>query len=383
MQLYKTIEPYFAPVISENDTGETEIFEMTYEQTGFLCGLIKKFKPKKLVEVGVSSGGTTSNIMNCLDILGLDTQMYSIDLNERLYRDTSRETGYYAKDIIREKKIFYHRFLLGHYLPEVLEDIGYGIDFIILDTVHHLPGELLDFLAVFPFLTSDATVVLHDIALSHDNSRGDRYIFATQVLFETVFADKYLNNDDKYPNIGAFRINENTKDSIPDVFSSLTLTWRYLLPDKEKDIYREWYNMHYPDILIKLFDQAVDLNEKTIGGVDVSVKEYLESIVMSLLKGFSHILLYGRGHRGKVFKNELLSFGEIAKKVEFVVTSDEEAKKNNCLCINSIPYESNDVIIILTADSEELRQRLSEHLKYHWLNVPENIWFELMRVYCS
>lgn len=42
-----------------------------------------------------------------------------------------------------------HQFLLGKAIPFVLERIGKDIDFLILDTAHCLPGELLDFIVCF------------------------------------------------------------------------------------------------------------------------------------------------------------------------------------------------------------------------------------------
>ena len=46
--------------------------------------------------------------------------------------------------------------------PDVIDEIGSDIDFLILDTLHIVPGEILDFLVCLPYLTKDAIVVLHD-----------------------------------------------------------------------------------------------------------------------------------------------------------------------------------------------------------------------------
>lgn len=37
--------------------------EMSPFDSGFLCGLMKKYRPKRILEVGVSAGGTTSIIL--------------------------------------------------------------------------------------------------------------------------------------------------------------------------------------------------------------------------------------------------------------------------------------------------------------------------------
>ena len=67
--------------------------EMSELQLSMLCGLIKEYRPQKIVEVGVAAGGTTAVILNCLSLIELDTWVYSVDLSERYYRDTSKKTG--------------------------------------------------------------------------------------------------------------------------------------------------------------------------------------------------------------------------------------------------------------------------------------------------
>lgn len=44
--------------------------EMSPWQIAFLSGLIKKYKPKKVLEVGVSAGGGGSSIIKCIKIIG-------------------------------------------------------------------------------------------------------------------------------------------------------------------------------------------------------------------------------------------------------------------------------------------------------------------------
>ena len=61
--------------------------EMSSWQQGFLCGLIKKYNPKKIVEIGVSAGGTTAVVLNTLSLICSDAYMYSIDYCENYYLD--------------------------------------------------------------------------------------------------------------------------------------------------------------------------------------------------------------------------------------------------------------------------------------------------------
>lgn len=253
--------------------------EMSDFDSSFLCGLIKKCLPKKIVEVGVAAGGTTAIILQCLALLkhNENCEVYSVDLCEMFYRGNGEKTGFLAEELKKNLvgTSFKHNFLLGKYLPEFIKDIGKDIDFLILDTVHALPGEILDFLAILPYLAPNACVILHDIANNHYGRFSDA--FATQVLFDCVTAKKclVLEHDDKikYPNIGAFFVNDNTKKNIIDVFNALSITWSYCI---EKDIffiYRQWYDKHYDNELLKIFDLLYDLQINTISKKSVPQKK--------------------------------------------------------------------------------------------------------------
>lgn len=54
--MFKYIKTYMEPIdiFDKLDERKTELAD---ESLGFICGLIKEYKPKKIVEVGVSAGG--------------------------------------------------------------------------------------------------------------------------------------------------------------------------------------------------------------------------------------------------------------------------------------------------------------------------------------
>ena len=149
-------------------------------------------------------------------------------------------------------------------MPQVVEEIGGGVDFVILDTVHALPGEVLDFLAVLPYLTDDALVVLHDVALNQYKMQYP-FLYATSVLFSAVTADKFLNfqGDEElfhYPNIAAFKVNDQTAANIENVFLTLIPRWIVLPTEEQVIIYRKHYRRFYADALCDIFQEAVDMN---------------------------------------------------------------------------------------------------------------------------
>ena len=57
---------------------------MGSNQREFLNGVIRKFKPSKLLEVGVYRGGSSIIILNAINDIK-DSKLYSIDINEKRY----------------------------------------------------------------------------------------------------------------------------------------------------------------------------------------------------------------------------------------------------------------------------------------------------------
>jgi len=248
------VKLYFEPVDILNQLSADKA-EMSERQLSFLCGLIKECKPKKMVEIGVAAGGTTAVILNCINELGLKTKVYSLDLFKNYYRYHNKKTGY----LIEESKRILgtrldHTLCIGKFAVEYVKQIGEDIDFLILDTVHSLPGELLDFLAFFPLLKQGTVVVVHDIVLNHYSSNIDG--FATKVLLDIVAGEKFVDVDEdgSLSNIGAFVVNEDTKKYIENVFSALTITWKYIPDNRELEIYRENYKENYIDNFFEIVD---------------------------------------------------------------------------------------------------------------------------------
>lgn len=70
--------------------------EMSEFDSAFLCGAIKQFRPKKVLEVGVAGGASTAIILQALENLNAPYQMHSVDLEEKFYRYPAVSTGFMA-----------------------------------------------------------------------------------------------------------------------------------------------------------------------------------------------------------------------------------------------------------------------------------------------
>lgn len=369
MKIFHQVEEYRKPMEIISGMGGDAILrgtEMLESELGFLCGLIKRYRPKKMVEVGVAAGGTSAVILACLDQLELCTEFFSVDLAEIHFREKDKPTGYLIDELKRYGvDTSHHCLLLGKTIAARLEQIGDGIDFLILDTAHSLPGELLDFLVAFPYLDENAVVVVHDVALQF--TKVERFDVATSVLFHSVTADKFLNNIAYYPNIAAFQLNQDTENYMMDVCAGLLMPWAYMPAEKDLADYEAVLSKHYPPGFLKLYAQARDgMREKVLPFVKktpcVDIKDIHFNINL-------RILIYGTKKLGRKCLSYLREQGMCA---DGFVVSDGRKKEDS---IDGVPVfelsqirNSEDVLIILANAHEETENNLRRY-GYHWIKV--------------
>ena len=63
-----------------------------------------------------------------------------------------------------------------------------------------------------------------------------------------------------YPNIGAFQINDQTREKIENVFLTLMLCWKYWSLRVHLRAYHKIFEKHYSPELCKIFEQAMKMN---------------------------------------------------------------------------------------------------------------------------
>lgn len=401
MKQYKNVELFMEPCsILEKVCPGGQATGMTASERGFICGLIRDYQPQKIVEVGVAEGETTVVILECIRRLALKSSLYSVDLSERVYHDQRRCTGDLVDRLAEHSgasAVERHHLMLGKLLADRLEEIGSEIDFLILDTMHIMPGEILDFIAAFPHLSCNAIVVLHDTRYHY--MRREQAGIATSVLLQSVTADKFLNNQKSYPNIAAFQLNDDTMEYMTDVFCLLMIRWAYIPLEEHLRSYEAVISAHYNAQCHKLFLQA-----------ETEAKKYHYGSQMPSIGGFQHVLLYGAGNRGQEFYRQCNAIGI---KVDGFVVSDEQFEKSfhsdaegktptlkawnpdrdgpsgyklvvqtrgsESLPIYSysqIPFSPEETLIIQTAKAPEVTQRL-QMSKWHWIDFPMIFWKEL------
>lgn len=303
MNRVELFEEPLRKVRQRNIENESLRQEMSDFELSFLCGLIKEKRPHKILELGVAAGGGTAIIVECLNELGTEADMFSVDYLEHYYRNPSYPCGYRAKETIKETDCVNHRFLLGRSIPYVIEEIGNGIDFLVLDTSHRLPGELLDFIIVLPFLKDGCIVVVHDVMESHYH--GVREEIATCLLFSAVSSgDKYRMKDDtasymSFSNIAAFTVDSSTRDKIENIVSLLLVPWAYTFSEDEAKQYLKIIDMYYDEEIASVIRRCFLLQDTFCIKQMITKKSIYQFV--ERWKRSTCVFIYGAGFWAKKF----------------------------------------------------------------------------------
>lgn len=379
--MYKIVEAYEEPLsLNQEWKGKLYGSEMSTEQQKFLCGLIKEKKPKKILELGVAAGGTSCLIQYTLQLLGQRAEMYSVDLATKFWQDNRKSSGFLLEEMKGKFSLVEHYLFTGGTFPEFVDKIGEGIDFLVLDTAHWLPGELLEFLVCLPYLTKDATVVVHDVMLNQFGGDDPHtYAYASKLLYATVTAEKYLCfGTDKtkqiYPleNIGAFSLNPETFQHIEDCFYALTFNWRYEMSDEVERKYRAILSSHYSSQCMKLYEAAKAVNHKSLIYARLRKNYHSQMEFEQVLQKWRQpenrcVLLYGCGAMGQLF----LQYGTICNlRVDGFVVSDGQCIHDIRGCnlpvwhLKNLPWTNEECMFVLTPANPMVREECRRILHF-------------------
>ena len=238
--------------------------ELTKDERKFFNGVLRKVKPKKVVEIGVSRGGSSVLILNAIkDIEG--AKLYSIDKSESLYINKEQKTGFLVSEkfpeLMKNWKLF-----VGGITAEFIESIGDGIDLVFIDTMHITPGEMLDWLMVLPFLKNEAFVVFHDTFFLYCGKEVNKQKLHTSnnELITYIRGDLILPSyGDKvfFRNIGALKLSPEQKNYYYQYFLALGIQWEYMPDEKDLKIMRDFFMKYYGQKYVEVFDDAVEKNK--------------------------------------------------------------------------------------------------------------------------
>ena len=287
-------------------------FGMFPELHAFICGLIREKRPSKILEVGVNQGGSSVVLLQAIESLELDANLYSVDIEPNL--PAAENVEKWAPHLTDRWSLKY-----GKDVSAYLEDIGGNIDFCVLDTAHCMPGEVLNFLCILPYLKNGATVVIDDLLIpfklisdfpleaagrARIKKSNAASMIACSVLFDCVVADKRLPNfsamnNSEIPNISSFEVSEETRKHINDLFLALLLPWkgipsRQALLDVQMSLAKN-YPTHTLAYFMNVLDKQINFHSD-IKNLDDRAKAYWCDLLKCLVIEEGAFAFYGGGN---------------------------------------------------------------------------------------
>jgi predicted O-methyltransferase YrrM len=209
--------------------------EMQHTERLFINGLIRKLRPKRILEIGVAMGTGSVVILNAIAD-NREARLISVDVSKQLWNDSSCATGFAVSKMYPEGNDQWTLFS-GVDFSMIAKSLGdEPFDFCIIDTCHVHPAESLNFITALPFLSENAVVVFHDLSLFTHNvyklSNFPHVPFATKLCFDTITGEKlkpvaadYIKKCCGFSNIGAVQISADTKKYIGNVFDMFYFPW--------------------------------------------------------------------------------------------------------------------------------------------------------------
>ena len=238
--------------------------EMQPVERQFINGLLRYYKPSKILEIGVSRGAGTVTILNAISDMP-ETQLVSIDRLDYFYGDGCTPVGAEARNLYPDIVDTKWKLFTGVEPSQILPKINYKFDFLVLDSLHAHPIESFNFLCALPYLSDGAVVVIHDISLHllFPKSIAPRILMCSVAAEKLFISHEYVPINDKGDlahNIVGFQVDADTRKYIENVFHSLMHPWEVFHLD-DAELVRNLLVKHYPDKLIQVFDRALTLNQ--------------------------------------------------------------------------------------------------------------------------
>ena len=238
--------------------------ELKQGEKKFINGLIRTIKPKKIVEIGVSKGGSSALILNAIKDIK-DAKLFSIDKSVYCYNKKNKKTGYLIQEKfpeLMEKWTLY----TGGITSEFIETIGDGIDLAYIDTAHYTPGEMLDWLMVLPFLKNEALVILHDVFILYHGGKvaKKKLITSNNQLLCYIRGELILPHYGEsifFRNIGALKLAVEQKKYYYQYFLALGIQWEYMPSSKDLKLMRNFFMKYYGKKYVEIYDDAVAKNK--------------------------------------------------------------------------------------------------------------------------
>jgi len=242
----------------------------------FINGLIRLYKPKKLLEIGVCSGAVSAAILNSIkDIEG--ARLYSCDLEKNNYiiNNNKFRVGHFAfekfPELINKWTLY-----TGNTTSAFIEQIGGDIDFAFIDSAHVMPGEVLNIIEILPFLKENAIVAFDD--LNHQtlpHLANIPYFYSCNNILFSVLKGKKILYKEILGKLGAVVLEKNQKNYYFDYFYLLLHNWSYMPKQFEINTIRGLVQKYYSPYLLQIFDTSIRTNYQLLKIKGLLNKDYI------------------------------------------------------------------------------------------------------------
>ena len=250
------------------------------EELFFINGLIRKYKPKKILEIGVCTGSVSATILNAIkDIKG--AILYSCDLETKDYTNTNFDVGHIVKDYFPNLSNKWKLFI-GNTTSAFIEEIGHDIDFVMIDTSHVMPGEALSLIEILPFLKTNAIITLDDLHFQQRKKNYKQsYFYPCNNLLISILRGKKIiydlpkNETFKITKLGAVILDDHQENYYFEYFYLLTSIWSYMPKKFEIICARKIIEKYYSPFLVSIFDNSVKSNYERFLNIGLIDRDYI------------------------------------------------------------------------------------------------------------
>jgi predicted O-methyltransferase YrrM len=271
---FNEIENYETEVLNEISSilyGTDHSEYINYADSTFLNGIIRKTKPKLVVEYGVSSGHSSAVILNAIKDIP-NAKCCSVDYHKRdNYGQSAKDIGWLVHEKFSDLAHKWELYCGGvccQYLDQITNNGKDKIDICFLDTVHSLPGELLNLLEVLPYMRENGIIIVHDIGLHTWEDKRSQ--IACHICLNTLNGKRIILWHDPQQgthskginvvsNIGAVILDSNIENMHYPLFSGLSLPWTYQIKYNDYVRWLTHFRRFYPEKVVNIFENSYKL----------------------------------------------------------------------------------------------------------------------------
>ena len=150
--------------------------DQSFLSINYVMGLVKHFKPRTMLEIGVSAGLTSGAMLVASHTYDEDAMVYGIDLADDVYYQPAKKIGALVDEAYPELRSRL-RLLLGKTCTDVPDLFEEPIDFVYVDTLHSHPWPTLDVLNSLTRLREGGIIAMDGIRFGAPGHDGSAYFY--------------------------------------------------------------------------------------------------------------------------------------------------------------------------------------------------------------